>query len=170
VDWRGRTAEAVICPLDPGWRAYYEEAMRIFSGEEFRVIWIDDDIRRVFTEGHREGAVHSVETWDASGQLVGGLYGVSLWGLFAGESMFHDPVRGRDASKVALARLVGELRDRPDGTALLDVQWLTGHLARLGGSEISRVDYLGRLDVGPAPAGRLADGADRLRGSYADKP
>ena len=109
--------------------------------------WIDDDIRRVFTEGHREGAVHSVETWDASGQLVGGLYGVSLWGLFAGESMFHDPVRGRDASKVALARLVGELRDRPDGTALLDVQWLTGHLARLGGSEISRVDYLGRLDV-----------------------
>lgn len=109
--------------------------------------WIDDDIREIFTQAHHEGVVHSVETWDSSGRLVGGLYGVSLWGLFAGESMFHDPERGRDASKVALVRLINELRGRPDGTALLDVQWLTDHLASLGASEISRADYLERLDV-----------------------
>ena len=107
--------------------------------------WIDDDIRRVYTEAHEIGAVHSIETWDGEGRLVGGLYGVSLWGLFAGESMFHDPVHGRDASKVALGRLVNELRTRPDGDALLDLQWLTPHLASLGASEISRADYLGRL-------------------------
>lgn len=108
--------------------------------------WIDAEIKRVFTEGHRAGVVHSVETWDAAGSLVGGLYGVSLWGLFAGESMFHDPEHGRDASKVALGRLVNELRARPDGDALLDVQWQTEHLASLGASEISRDDYLARLD------------------------
>lgn len=107
--------------------------------------WIDDEIRRVYTEGHRAGVVHSVETWDRDGCLVGGLYGVSLWGLFAGESMFHDTEHGRDASKVALARLVNELRARPDGDALLDVQWCTDHLASLGASEISRADYLARL-------------------------
>lgn len=107
--------------------------------------WIDDEIRRVYAEGHQAGVVHSVETWDAQGRLVGGLYGVSLWGLFAGESMFHDRQYGRDASKVALARLVNQLRARPDGDALLDVQWLTEHLASLGASEISRSDYLERL-------------------------
>lgn len=107
--------------------------------------WIDDDIRRVFTQAHETGVVHSIETWDREGRLVGGLYGVSLRGLFAGESMFHDAVCGRDASKVALARLVNELRARPDGDALLDVQWQTGHLASLGASEISRADYLSRL-------------------------
>lgn len=107
--------------------------------------WIDDQISKIYTEAHRSGVVHSVETWDAAGRLVGGLYGVSLRGLFAGESMFHDPVHGRDASKVALARLVNELRARPDGSALLDVQWQTEHLASLGASEISRADYLERL-------------------------
>lgn len=109
--------------------------------------WIDDQIIRVFTRGHEAGLVHSVETWDDAGRLVGGLYGVSLWGLFAGESMFHDPEHGRDASKVALARLVNHLRSRPDGQALLDVQWLTDHLATLGASEISRQEYLERLSV-----------------------
>ncbi len=107
--------------------------------------WIDEQIRGVFTEAHLRGVVHSVETWDSAGRLVGGLYGVSLFGLFAGESMFHDPALGRDASKVALARLVNQLRARPDGTALLDVQWQTPHLASLGVSEISRDDYLTRL-------------------------
>lgn len=109
--------------------------------------WIDDQIKQIYTEAHRVGIVHSVETWDESGRLVGGLYGVSLWGLFAGESMFHDPEHGRDASKVALGRLINELAARPDGTALLDVQWQTEHLASLGASEISRDDYLERLAV-----------------------
>lgn len=112
--------------------------------------WINPDVRKIFTEAHRVGVVHSVETWDAEGRLVGGLYGLSLAGLFAGESMFHDPTHGRDASKVALARLVNLLSDRPDGGALLDVQWQTDHLASLGASEISRAEYLARLEVAMA--------------------
>lgn len=109
--------------------------------------WIDGQVRRVYSELYERGIVHSVETWDGQGHLAGGLYGVSLHGLFAGESMFHDPERGRDASKIALGRLVNELQGRPDGDALLDVQWVTGHLASLGASEISRDDYLARLDA-----------------------
>ena len=109
--------------------------------------WIDEQVRDVYRRLQRAGRVHSVETWDEQHRLVGGLYGVSLGGLFAGESMFHDDQLGRDASKVALIRLVEELRVRPDGTALLDVQWLTDHLASVGGSEISREDYLQRLSV-----------------------
>lgn len=106
--------------------------------------WIDSDIRQVYGELHRQGVVHSVETWDREGRLVGGLYGVSINGLFAGESMFHDPEFGRDASKVALVRLVDELR-RHSPHMLLDVQWRTPHLASLGVEEISRADYLARL-------------------------
>lgn len=109
--------------------------------------WIDEDIVKVYTQLHESGQVHSVETWDDEGRLVGGLYGVSLGGLFAGESMFHDPELGRDASKVAMLRLVEELRARPDHTALLDVQWLTDHLASLGATRISRREYLRRLSV-----------------------
>jgi leucyl/phenylalanyl-tRNA--protein transferase len=114
--------------------------------------WIDDDIGRVYLELHARGIVHSVEAW-AGEDLVGGLYGVSLGGLFAGESMFHDPVRGRDASKAALVALVDLLRggDDPEGvgdgggTRLLDVQWRTDHLASLGVVEVARPDYLARL-------------------------
>lgn len=108
--------------------------------------WIDAEIRSVYTELHERGWVHSVETWDEEGRLVGGLYGVSLRGLFAGESMFHDPQHGRDASKVALVRLVDELAS--DGhDRLLDVQWLTRHLASLGGVELPRRRYLDLLET-----------------------
>ncbi len=105
--------------------------------------WIDEDVRRVYTELNAEGYVHSVEVWTPSGELAGGLYGVSLGGLFAGESMFHDPVIGRDASKVALARLVEFLsREGDEEGRLLDVQWVTPHLAALGAVEVDRADYL----------------------------
>ena len=104
--------------------------------------WIDDDIRRVYLELHRAGHVHSVETWDAQGRLVGGLYGISLGGLFAGESMFHDPVLGRDASKVALIRLVELLSDEHAQERVIDTQWQTPHLASLGVIEVDRGDYL----------------------------
>lgn len=107
--------------------------------------WIDDDIVAVYTELHARGVVHSVETWTPEGRLVGGLYGVSVNGLFAGESMFHDPVHGRDASKVALLRLVEFLDDGVEGR-LLDVQWVTDHLESLGAVEVDRVDYLRLLD------------------------
>lgn len=107
--------------------------------------WITADIRQAYRRLHELGWAHSVETWDPSrgddGELVGGLYGVCVGGLFAGESMFH---RVTDASKVALVGLVEVLREGVDGR-LLDVQWATEHLASLGAVEISRADYVRRL-------------------------
>lgn len=108
--------------------------------------WIDSEIARVYTELHAAGRVHSVETWDAEGRLVGGLYGVSQGGLFAGESMFHDPVHGRDASKVALVALAEVLADDYAEGRVIDVQWLTPHLAGLGAIEIDRDEYLALLE------------------------
>jgi leucyl/phenylalanyl-tRNA--protein transferase len=108
--------------------------------------WIDTKIAEVYTRLNQAGFVHSIETWDESGNLVGGLYGVSIAALFAGESMFHDPSLGRDASKVALVRLVRILQSRPDNQALLDVQWVTDHLSSLGATEIPREHYLHLLD------------------------
>ena len=100
--------------------------------------WIDDDFVAAYTELHHEGFAHSVEAW-RDGELVGGLYGVSLGGLFAGESMFHHE---RDASKVALVGLVELLADEHADTRVLDVQWATPHLTSLGVVEVSRRDYL----------------------------
>lgn len=104
--------------------------------------WIDEEIIAAYRGLHRLGWAHSVEAWNADGELAGGLYGVAIGGLFAGESMFH---RERDASKVALVRLVEDLRN--GGASLLDVQWSTEHLASLGVIEIRRADYLRRLAV-----------------------
>jgi leucyl/phenylalanyl-tRNA--protein transferase len=101
--------------------------------------WITDPFRAAYGELHRLGWAHSVETW-RDGELVGGLYGVAVGGLFAGESMFH---RATDASKVALMGLVDVLADGRE--RLLDVQWRTDHLATLGVVEISRETYLQRL-------------------------
>jgi leucyl/phenylalanyl-tRNA---protein transferase len=103
--------------------------------------WITHDMVDAYVDLHRLGLAHSVETWEGS-TLVGGLYGVSLGGLFAGESMFHER---DDASKVALVRLVDELRTG-DGT-LLDVQWTTPHLRSLGAVDLPRPEYLERLAV-----------------------
>jgi leucyl/phenylalanyl-tRNA--protein transferase len=107
--------------------------------------WIDRRIRRIYTELHERGIVHSVEAWTRDGDLAGGLYGVSLGGLFAGESMFHRPDIGRDASKAALVALVDFLVAADPTDRLLDVQWVTPHLASLGVIEIAREDYLERL-------------------------
>jgi leucyl/phenylalanyl-tRNA---protein transferase len=109
--------------------------------------WIDDRIRRVYRQLHRRGVVHSVEAWTADGRLAGGLYGVGVGGLFAGESMFHRPDIGRDASKVTLVALVERLQAAGGTGRLLDVQWVTPHLASLGVVEISRAEYLRRLAV-----------------------
>jgi len=108
--------------------------------------WIDHEIEGVYTDLHRSGHVHSVETWDSAGRLVGGLYGVGLGGLFAGESMFHDPRYGRDASKVALLALVELLSDDYCSDRVIDVQWQTDHLASLGVIEVDREEYLTLLD------------------------
>jgi leucyl/phenylalanyl-tRNA---protein transferase len=102
--------------------------------------WIDEEIVESYCALHAHGIAHSVETWQ-DGVLVGGLYGVALQGAFFGESMFH---RVDDASKAALAALVERLRAR--GYALLDTQWVTGHLTQFGAVEISRRRYLRLLD------------------------
>jgi leucyl/phenylalanyl-tRNA--protein transferase len=100
---------------------------------------------------HRLGWAHSVEAW-RDGRLAGGLYGLAIGGLFAGESMFH---RRSDASKVALVGLVERLRT--GGGVLLDVQWLTPHLASLGAVDVPRPRYLDLLaDARARPQLRLS--------------
>ena len=103
--------------------------------------WIDDDIIRAYSRLHDLGWAHSVEVWTGD-RLVGGLYGVTVGGLFAGESMFH---LERDASKVALVELVRLLRADDDPRRLLDVQWATPHLMSMGVIEVPREEYLRRL-------------------------
>src|SRR5207244_8421109 len=93
-----------------------------------------------YTELHQLGWAHSVEAFDRDGQLAGGLYGVRINGLFAGESMFHAK---RDASKVALMALVQLMRET--GMTLLDVQWNTEHVGSLGATEVGRQEYLAVL-------------------------
>jgi len=110
--------------------------------------WINADIRRLYGALFTLGHAHSVEAY-ADGELVGGLYGVSLGAAFFGESMFH---RARDASKVALVHLVARLR--LGGYRLLDAQFVTPHLAALGAIEIARDDYRRRL------AAAIAEPAD----------
>ena len=104
--------------------------------------WIGAEIIDAYLELGRLGWVHSVEAWTPAGDLAGGLYGVLIGGLFAGESMFS---RERDASKVALVVLVEALRPQP--SALLDVQWVTDHLASLGAVVMERGEYLRRLSA-----------------------
>ena len=101
--------------------------------------WIDDRIQRAYRRLHELGWAHSVETW-CDGELVGGLYGLGIGGLFAAESKFH---RRTDASKAAVVALATGLVD--DHPRLIDVQWRTDHLASLGVTEIPRSQYLERL-------------------------
>ena len=120
--------------------------------------WINADIQRLYRELHRLGHAHSVEVWE-EGALAGGLYGVSLGAAFFGESMFS---RRRDASKFALIALVARLR--AGGFRLLDTQFVTDHLLRLGAVEIGRAAYHRLLE--PAinrPASFLALPADTPR-------
>ena len=121
----------------------FEEVIDACGSPDRDAGWIDDDIRAAYVRLHELGWAHSVETW-RGGRLVGGLYGVAIGGLFAGESMFH---RVRDASKVALVGLVSLLSDEHAADRLIDVQWSTPHLARLGVTEVSRTAYLRRLTV-----------------------
>lgn len=102
--------------------------------------WITPEMKEAYLMLHRLGWMHSFEVWDDEGELVGGLYGVGIGGLFCGESMFH---RARDASKVALVHLISILSER--GGVMLDVQWLTPHLESLGAEVIGRDAYLARL-------------------------
>ena len=121
----------------------FPAVMRACADERRPGGWIDESFVAAYTRLHELGWAHSVEVWragDTGAELVGGIYGVAIGGLFAGESMFH---RASDASKVALLALVERLR--AGGATLFDVQWCTPHLASLGVVEISRAEYGRRL-------------------------
>jgi leucyl/phenylalanyl-tRNA---protein transferase len=127
--------------------------------------WITAELRRAYVRLHRLGWAHSVEVWEGH-QLVGGLYGVQVGGVFTGESMFH---RRDDASKVALLETVMRLGEA--GGRLLDVQLITPHLERFGAIEIARERFLEiladtgawpvRLAIDERPAERLVELAPR---------
>ncbi len=119
------------------WNTAFREVM--LGCAEREETWIDENILASYCLLHESGHAHSVECWDAEG-LQGGLYGVSLPGVFFGESMFS---RKTDASKIALVALVGKLREL--GFSLLDTQWMTDHLTQFGGYELSRNAYQAAL-------------------------
>ena len=123
--------------VDAGFRATIEACAERHRGR--LSTWINDDIIENYTALFEMGCAHSVEVW-RDGKMVGGLYGVSLGAAFFGESMFS---RERDASKVALVRLVAQLKT--GGYKLLDTQFITEHLSQFGACEITRDEYHKRL-------------------------
>ena len=123
--------------VDDDFRAVMQACAEPAPGREST--WINDEFLDTYEMLHKLGFAHSVETW-LNGERAGGLYGVAIQGLFAGESMFS---RERDASKVALVHLVERLR--AGGYVLLDTQFTTPHLVRFGTIEIPRTEYKKRL-------------------------
>lgn len=121
--------------------------------------WINEEIIRVYTALHHQGAAHSVEAWEET-RLVGGLYGVSLGGAFFGESMFS---RAPNASKIALVTLVEILNDA--GYQLLDTQYVNAHLTQFGVQAISKQDYMMKLEkalsASPNPSTRFSTASVR---------
>ena len=118
----------------------FADVIRACANPQRKSGWITEEFISAYIRLHELGWAHSVEVFDRDGELAGGLYGVRVDGLFAGESMFH---RQRDASKVALMALVEMMPAH--GMQLLDVQWCTEHLASLGAVAIARDEYLARL-------------------------
>ena len=114
--------------------------------------WITSEFIEAYSELNRLGWAHSIEVWDSDRELVGGLYGLAIGGLFAGESMFH---RTTDASKVALVHLVVVMNE--GGGSLLDVQWQTPHLESMGAEVVGRETYLDNLEKALAMPGPFAD-------------
>jgi leucyl/phenylalanyl-tRNA--protein transferase len=105
-----------------------------------RGTWISKEFEDMFSQLHDQGAAHSVEAWNAAGELVGGLYGMDAGGVFCGESMFF---KTPNASKLALLFLIDHLRSR--GSNWLDTQVITPHLESLGARDISRNEFLDKL-------------------------
>ena len=132
----------------------FDEVVRRCADPSRQGRWITPEVAEAYGRLHVLGWAHSVEAWQG-GELVGGLYGVSVGGLFAGESMFHSV---RDASKVALVGLVERFHADGDPRRILDVQWATDHLRSLGAQEWPREQYLERLaEALLAPQVELSD-------------
>ena len=125
--------------IDKDFRAVIRNCARARRGDGGT--WITEEFVEAYTELHESGAAHSVEVWDESGELVGGLYGVDAGGVFCGESMFH---LRPNASKLALLFLIEHLQKR--GATWLDVQVMTPHFAVLGAKEIRRAEFLDKLE------------------------
>lgn len=125
--------------IDKDFKSVIESCAKIKRTGE-KGTWITRNFIRVYEKLHQTGDAHSVEVWDASGALVGGLYGVDAGGVFCGESMFHI---ASNASKLALLFLVEHLESR--GASWLDTQVITPHFAVLGAKEIGREEFLDKL-------------------------
>ena len=136
----------------------FEAVMRECANPARPSAWITPEFIAAYTRLHELGWAHSVEAFDRQGVLAGGLYGVRINGLFAGESMFH---LQRDASKVALAALVDLMR--ASGMTLLDVQWQSDHLQSLGVIEVPRARYLELLREALAKDAEAAEDAEAQR-------
>ncbi len=128
--------------FDQAFHRVMEECAAPAAGR--RDTWITPEFIEAYTGLHEQGHAHSVECWREK-ELVGGIYGVSIGGFFAGESMFH---RVSNASKIALCHLIGRLRER--GFALFDIQMVTPATRLLGAAKISRENYLHRLALATA--------------------
>lgn len=154
IDWHAPDPRAVLPIRDPHFstsllRTVRRGTFRVTTDRAFRTVmsrcadrattWISERMIESYTELHRRGGAHSVETW-RDGELAGGLYGVAIGGAFFGESMFFDV---SDASKVALVYLTEMLRTA--GFELHDIQYLNAHTERFGGHEIPRKEFLRRL-------------------------
>lgn len=126
--------------IDKNFRQVIENCSKIRRGGE-RGTWITRDFIESYCKFHASGDAHSVEVWNASGELIGGLYGVDAGGVFCGESMFH---KVSNASKLALLFLIEHLKTR--GATWLDTQVITPHFEVLGAKEISREDFLDKLE------------------------
>lgn len=127
------------------------------EGSDRDSTWINPTIRRLYGELFERGHCHTVEVWDGD-ELVGGLYGLAIGGAFFGESMFH---RRTDASKIALAHLVDRLN--AGGYVLLDTQFLTDHLASMGGIEVPQDIYEHMLAHALNQSGKFAAFDDQVR-------
>ncbi|MBC7560604.1 MAG: leucyl/phenylalanyl-tRNA--protein transferase [Dermatophilaceae bacterium] len=120
----------------------FSEVMALCADPSREGRWITAEMTAAYTNLHELGWAHSVEAWHG-GELLGGLYGLAVGGLFAGESMFH---LATDASKCALVGLTDLVFADGDPRRIIDVQWATPHLTSLGVTEIARGDYLARLE------------------------
>lgn len=130
-------------PFEIRWDSAFREVMEACASRD--ETWIDDVILESYCALFDAGHAHSVECWDGDG-LQGGLYGVSIPGVFFGESMFS---RKTDASKIALVALVDRLREQ--NYKILDTQWITKHLRQFGAFELSRHDYHQALRAALSP-------------------
>ena len=137
---KARRNSALTFTIDKDFAYVIRACSRAYRPRQ-RGTWITAEFERVFTDLHKRGMAHSVEAWNAEGQLAGGLYGVDAGGVFCGESMFFNEP---NASKLSLLFLIDHLSKR--GATWLDSQVMTPHMEVLGAKEISRNEFLDKLE------------------------